>query len=513
MFAFFLCTYLVEFLVILFMIFVENKRPYRVLMWTIVFLVLPFLSLILFLLFGCGVLNRRKKLYRISKINKINELNLKFNFNYIQNKYKNQTKLKKLLTFNANLHQTTSLFNEKIEIYRDGKLAFKNIFEEIKNARHSIFMSTYIFADDVIGEELLDLLVEKTKENVKVVLIYDSVGSKKTKDKFFDILRNNGGVVKRFFPPKLNINLYVNYRNHRKIIVIDEKISFVGGLNVRDDHLGNNKKLYPWLDTHLKIVGNTSGELLKVFLSDFKLTLTKKEEKKLNLIFDENYFNCIGKTIKNCKKTLSNVKNLKNCGKQINNFKYANFAITKKQDRNLVQVINSSSLFMSNKIEESFIFLINSAQKEIVIESPYLVLDDKFFCAIKCAVIRGVKVKVIISRKPDKLFVYNASLFYAQKLQEIGVQIFLFDGFVHSKTMFIDKEILVCGSSNFDMRSFTLNFETSVIVYDKILSSNFNKFLSETLHKSEELDFDFYKKLPVSKKLAIKFSKLFSPIL
>ncbi|MGN1208495.1 MAG: phospholipase D-like domain-containing protein, partial [Christensenellales bacterium] len=210
----------------------------------------------------------------------------------------------------------------------------------------------------------------------------------------------------------------------------------------------------------------------------------QKDKTKLQKLFDENYF-----------------ENFKS--KKIENSNGKIFA----------QVINSSPLYLSQKIEDSFIFLINFAKKSIVIETPYLICDDKFFCALKNAAMSGVDVKIILSKKPDKMFVYNASLYYAKILSENGINIFLFDGFVHSKTMLVDEDIFVCGSANFDMRSFNLNFETSVVVYSKKLTKKFENMIFETLKNCVKLDVGFYKKLPVTKKLAIKFSKLFSPIL
>lgn len=502
MVALFLCIILVDLLLIFIMIFVESKRPYRVLIWTLAFLVLPIFSFVLYLFFGCGVLNRRKKLNEISKEKSVNVNNLKSNFRLIKKQEKDQERLNNMI-FNMNLHKTLVLENENIKIYREGNETFKDIFNEIDKARDCVFISSYIFADDKIGNKLLNLLVKKAKQNVKIVVLYDCVGSKKTKVQFFDKLKKNGGIVLRFFPPKINVNLQINYRNHRKIIVIDNFVSFIGGLNIRDDHLGKNKKLFPWLDTHLKIVGLTGLELLKVILSDMKLSASRSDLEKIKLLFNSDFFDKICEKLE--KKLIKYDKN-------------NSIALSKKNDKYnknkfKVQVLNSSCLYLSQKIEESFINLINSAKKEIIIETPYLILDDKIFYALKNASIRGIKIVVIISKKPDKNFVYNASLYFANELMRQGVQIFLFNGFVHSKTMLVDKKNFVCGSANFDMRSFNLNFETSVLVYSDKIAKNFFGEILKTLKESEKLEENFFKKLPVSKKLAIKFSKLFSPIL
>lgn len=484
MIALFLCLFLTDLTLFLFMIFCMHKSFSKTLAWTCSFLFLPFFSHILFLLIGIGVLNRKQKLKLILKNGFLNKKNLNNNFKKTQ---KNIEKYyKNLALFNINLHKTMVLKNNDLQIYRSGKTTFKNIFCEIEKAKNSIFVSSYIFCDDEIGNKMKNLLIKKAQQKVKVVVLFDSVGSKKTSKSFFKSLQKCGIVVCEFFPSKIkHINIFANYRNHRKIIVVDMFTSFVGGINIRDDHLGKNEKLSPWLDTHLKIVGNTSLELLQVIIEDIKLNQNQKLNDCLKEVFDNLYF----EKLKSLKLSRSKKKGID------------------------IQVLNSSKLFLSQKIEESLICLINLAKKEIFIETPYLILDNKFFVALKLATIRGVKVNVIISKKPDKKFVYNASLYYAKMLCEIGVNIFLFDGFVHSKTLLCDEKIFVCGSTNFDVRSFDLNFETSVIIYNKNISQNFHKMLKKTLSFCTRVENNFYKKLPVSKKLAINFSKLFSPIL
>ncbi len=465
------------------MIFIEHKRPYRVLVWTVAFLVLPIVSFVLYLIFGIGVVNRKQKLKLILRNTEICKKNLKTNF--YQTQFNIEKEYNSLIKFNTNLHKTLVLKNDSVKIFRSGEETFENIFKVIVNAKNSIFVLSYIFCDDEIGNKLKSLLIKKAKQGVRVVVVIDSIGSKKTNKNFFLGLETAGIIVCEFFPSKLkHINILANYRNHRKIIVVDEMISFVGGINVRDDHLGKNPKLSPWLDTHLEIVGQTSLELLKVVLEDIKLCSNNNLIKKLDNAFANNYFE---------QKKLT--------------------ASTAKKGNINIQVLNSSKLFLSQKIEESLIFIINSAKKQIFVETPYLILDDKMFCALKLACLRGVEVNIIISKKPDKNFVYNASLYYAKILSEVGVNIFLFDGFVHSKTLLCDDNIFVCGSANFDMRSFDLNFETSVVIYNKKICQKFYQMLKTTLNSCQKLENNFYKKLPVSKKLAINFSKLFSPIL
>lgn len=506
MIALFFSVLFVNVVLMFFMIFFQQKRPHRIFIWLLVFFALPIIGFLLYILFGVGVFNRKKKLSQTLnnsflekqnlKLNVKNELKENSKINLQNNKYfrKNKIKTENLdsgkyvnaMIFNASLHREEITKNESVEIFRDGIRAFEEIINSIRKAKKFIFVQSYIFASDEIGTKILKELVEKAKSGVKVIVLIDSVGSRKLKKDFFKDLVLAGGVVFEYFSPLFNVkflNLMLNYRNHRKIIIIDTYTCFIGGLNIRDDHLGKNRKLSPWLDTHIKIVGTVGLNLLKVFLSDLKLCV-KKEEKNINNVFDNKFFE---------------------------DFKCENLDMSKCEIR--AGLINSSPLNLSQKIEDSFIYLINNALKSIVIETPYLILDEKFFCAIKNSLISGVKVKIILSKIPDKKFVYNASLYYANQLIKEGAEIFLYDGFVHSKTLLVDDKIFVCGSANFDMRSFNLNSETSLIVYNRKVAQDFKNEIIKTINCCEKLELNFYKKLPVYKKLAIKFSKLFSPIL
>ena len=469
MLVFFYIVNLINLLLIMFMIFIEHKRLHRVAIWLLVFTFLPILSFVIYLLLGIGVLNKKSKYQKIYNLTRLNKLTIKNNIKNV----KKTNKYRQNIVFNALNCNSLYLDNENIDIFANTNMFLRNVKADLLNAKHSIFLLSYIFSNDIVGSKIKDILIKKAKQGVKVVVIYDSFGSKKTNKIFFNELKENNVEVIEFFPALLKIfQLNINYRNHRKIIIIDNKISYIGGVNFRDDHFNKNEKLSPWRDTHLRVVGKTSLELLKMFLQDLKLSKPKIE----NNFIDNNF----------------NFKNTK---------------------QNYAQVISSSPLDKGQKIEDSFINLINSSINEVIIETPYLILDDKFINCLKRAVLNGVKVIVLIPKLIDKKFVYNASLYNAKKLLELGVDVYLYNGFLHAKTLLIDKNIFVCGSCNFDMRSFYLNFESSLIVFDEKLSKKFYKTMLKDLKESSKLEKNFYKKLPAVKRLAISFCSLFSPIL
>lgn len=466
MFAFFLIN-LINLFLIIFMIFIEHKNTHRVAIWLLVFSFLPIIGFLFYILLGIGITYKKKRLLKIYHENLICRNNFRNNFEQIKGNFN------ELQRFNLINNNSLILSNEYINIFTNGKDTFEKIKNDIVNAKQSIYILSYIFADDNIGGEIKNLLKTKAKKGLDIIVVYDSFGSKKTKNKFFKDFKKYGIKVLEFFPPMLKLKflqLDINYRNHRKIIIIDNKIAYVGGINIRDDHMGLKKELFPWRDTHIKIVGESVLELLKVFLTDINLC--------------------------GYKKTLN-----------INKIPKQNSGDIK------VQVLNSTPLFSDSKIEENIIKAINLCKKEIFIQTPYLILDDKIINCLKLAVLSGKQITIMIPKLKDKSFVYNVTLYYAKRLLNYGINIYLYNGFLHAKCMLIDKEFFFVGSCNFDMRSFYLNFETSLMIYDKKTSLKYYEIILNDLEHSEKLTLNYYKKLPIYKRLAISFSKLFAPIL
>lgn len=468
MFAlFFVALNLINLCLIILMIFLEHKNTHRIAIWLLVFSFLPLIGFLIYVLLGIGVIFKNKRLFKIYDGTLITKNNLKANYKKINGKFC------ELQRFNLINNNSLLLSNQNIDIFTDGNSTFEQIKKDIKNAKKCIYILSYIFADDIIGNEIKKLLKEKAKKGLEIIILYDSFGSKKTNRHFFKELKDYGVKILEFFPPMLSLKflqLDINYRNHRKIIIIDNCMAYIGGLNIRDDHLSRKSELSPWRDTHIKVVGESVLALLQVFITDCNLCKNNK-----NLI-----------PIKIPKQNSGVIK---------------------------AQVLNGSPLYNESKIEQSFIKAINSCQKEIFIETPYLILDDKMLNALKSAVLSGKKVVVLIPKLKDKTFVYNVTLYYAKILLSYGIIIYRYNGFLHSKCMLIDKEIFLVGSCNFDMRSFYLNFETSMIIYNKKVGEKYYSILLNDIKNSSRFTLNYYKKLPIFKRLAISFCKLFAPIL
>ncbi len=356
-----------------------------------------------------------------------------------------------------------------VKIYNWGKDKLADLKRDIKHARHSINIEYYIFEDDETGNEIMDLLCQKAKEGVDVKLIYDSIGSRHAPRRFFKKLAKAGGQVAEFFPPFMHfrmINLKVNYRNHRKVVVIDGLIGYTGGINIRDDHMGKDKRLTPWRDTHVRIEGSGCYALQNIFLDDWRYC--KKDGTPPMVYLENGYF-----------------PSPKICG-----------------DVN-VQVLSSGPDSPEQQIKEVFVKLITSAREKVYIQTPYFVPDDVFMSALRIAVKSGVDVRIMVPKIPDKKSVYHVTLSYLKEMVELGVRVYLYNGFLHSKTIIVDSNKLSIGTCNTDNRSFGLNFEDTAILYSESLNKEYSLTFFKDMKQSEEINIDYFKR----KKWITKFAQ------
>lgn len=363
----------------------------------------------------------------------------------------------------------------KVEIISDGQEKFDKLISDIKNARHHVHVTYYIFRGDDIGLKLLSALVEKAKEGVEVKVLYDPVGARVLGKHFFDGLRSCGGEAEPFFGSRFFlINLRLNYRNHRKIVVIDGEIGYTGGFNVGDDYLGLYEDMGYWRDTHLRIEGNGVLSLQTRFLMDWNASA-----KDSIVQYEESYF------------PFSSLKGPTD-----------------------MQIVSSGPDDEVHAIKKGFIKMISMAKDSVYIQTPYFIPDEALMETIKVAALSGIDVKIMIPNKPDHPFIYRATLSYAEELIDSGTEVYIYDsGFLHSKTIVIDGEIVSIGTANFDIRSFKLNFEVNAFIYDRNLSKQqvglFKKDMRQSYLLTREM-IDGYSNWEVFKQ---QFSRLFSPIL
>lgn len=387
---------------------------------------------------------------------------------------KNETvrKNKSLILFNLNNGSGIFSKDNTLHLFTDAKEKYESLFLDILNAKHSINIEYFIIRNDKVGKDFINLLSQKAKEGITVNLVYDELGSLNTTMKMFKPLIDAGGNVYRFFN-SIGVNLIrANHRNHRKIAVIDGKTGYIGGMNIGLEYMGL-KELNPWRDTHLKIVGSAVYSLQAQFLGDL---ISSKKRNQISKDYKE-YFPEINFPGNKC-----------------------------------MQILTSGPKWGKEKIKFSFIKMINQAKKSIYIQTPYFVPDKALKTSLKIAALSGVDIRIMIPGKPDKKYVYYITLSHIEELLKCGIKFYVHNGFLHSKTIVTDCEITSIGTTNFDIRSFSLNYEINAFIYDRdFASKNIEAFLDD-MKKSKELTLEEFQKRSILRKLSEKIFKLFSPL-
>ncbi|RTE12327.1 cardiolipin synthase, partial [Staphylococcus epidermidis] len=338
-----------------------------------------------------------------------------------------------------------------------------------------IHIQYYIIHSDNLGKQLLHELEKKAEEGIEVKMLYDDMGSRDLRKKDLKKFRQRGGHAESFFPSKLPlINLRMNNRNHRKIVVIDGTIGYVGGFNVGDEYLGKSKKFGYWRDTHLRIKGDAVNALQLRFILDWNSQSTRD-----NLTYESRYFPDVdsGGTIG-------------------------------------IQIASSGPDEDWEQIKYGYLKMISSAKESIYIQSPYFIPDQAFLDSIKIAALGGVDVNIMVPNKRDHPFVYWATLKNVASLLEAGVNVYHYDnGFLHSKTLVIDDEVASVGTANMDNRSFTLNFEVNAFIYDEGVARSLKQAFINDMKLSNKLTSEAYAKRNILVKFKEGISQLLSPIL
>lgn len=467
----------INLILILTIIIYEYKHPRFFIFWSLIIFCFSIIGFGLYVVFGNKLKFKEQKIIKQKKRYTKNYLIKTSWYKYYtkkQNVKYGKNKLN-IIKFNENNFNCKIWHDNKIIFFYEGEKFLNNLLHDIKNAKNSINLEFYIFSDDQTGKQVSDVLISKAQSGVTVNIIYDAIGSKKTNKKFFNNMRKNGINVFPFFPSPLNLaffNLKINYRNHRKIVVIDGSIGYVGGLNLRNDHMGKNKKVCPWRDTHVKILGNAVYALQNIFLNDF-VYVSNNQMKKSDVEF---YF-----------------PKITSSGKQ------------------LVQILDDGPENDVAKIYISYLKILSLAKKELIIQTPYFIVNKKILDKIIEIKQNGTEVKIVIPGKPDKKIVYSATLHCVKTLLKAGVEVYLYNGFIHSKVL-ITENCMSVGTVNFDYRSFNLNFEVTALIYDnKIIQNNIKK-VREDIKNSQRIDkktFNkLYSKYRIRKIIYLIFSKI-----
>ena len=471
-------------------IILENRDPARTVTWLLIFLLLPGIGLLIYIIFGRNI--RKIKIFKTQKLaNDIKEAKIFENLEEIrelvnleQYSIKNKTieneeledyPKKRVISLLLNTGIFPFTTNNNVDVYVDGIQKFDNLIKDIKSAKHHIHLEYFIIKDSEIGRKIKDLLIEKSKQGVKIRILYDDVGCWRFwfNRKFFNEMKSHGIDIMPFLPAKFPIiGSKLNYRNHRKIVVIDGEIGYTGGINIGDEYIGKNKKFGYWRDTHIRLKGSSVYMLQMIFLIDWYYT-TKE------VILNKKYF-----------------PKMDYCGDS------------------MVQVVASGPDSDWEAIHYAYFTAICQAKKSIYIETPYFIPDESILKALKSASLSGIDVRIIFPKIADHKMVNNASYSYFEDILKSGGKVYLYNkGFIHSKIVIIDDKIASSGSANMDLRSFMLNFEINAFIYDKDIIKVMTKDFFDDINQSEEINHEKFKNRSIIKKTRESIARLFSPIL
>ncbi|MBO5132682.1 MAG: cardiolipin synthase [Paludibacteraceae bacterium] len=461
-----LAVYVYTILTTIIFLMMENRNPVKSIAWIFVLIFVPIFGFLFYILVGKRFRKRRiinKRSYRIREGNQIMEE--EFPENEMNTFERGIAKLA------YNNSGAVLCANNNVKIYTNATLLFDDIEKAILEAQKHINIEYYIFNSDKIGTRIMDALKKKAQEGVEIRMIVDDVGSIKLKKKDIKSLIAHGIQVMSFLEVRLPyINSRVNYRNHRKILVIDGEIGFTGGYNIADRYI-YGLSWGPWRDTHIKVEGSVVSELQKSFFEDWYFV-------KQELVDDARFY-----------------------------------PTPTAKGNSLMQIVISGPDLIWESIMQCYIKAFLEAQKRIYIETPYFLPPESVISALQIAALNNIDVRIILPYRSDAQLTLFSTYSYLDQMFKAGVKIYLYqEGFIHSKITIVDDTSFV-GSSNMDFRSFNQNFELNAIIYDKEKTKEFTEIYFEDIKHSNELDFDTWKKRPLQQRLKESSARLFSPIL
>ena len=459
-------------------IILERRNPAASAAWVTVIFMLPVAGMVLFFLLSQNISAR--KLYKLSDFEEMKiDSSLENQINEIKNgAYRFSTEEGNLWQDMIHLNQLYGRAyysqNNSVEFITDGRQMFDTMMQDIMSARETINIMFFIVKNDETGRQFIDALTQKAREGVEVRLLLDSMGSRQINDRVLRDFLDAGGKRAYFFPRKLNlVNFDFNYRNHRKLAVIDGIIGYTGGFNIAREYLGLKKKFGYWRDTHIRITGQSVQDINARFILDWR---TASKEK---IVLSEAFY--------------SGVISEGNTG---------------------IQIVSSGPDSVKEEVKRSLMKMITSAERSIYVQTPYFVPDDSILESLKMAAQCGVDVRVMIPCMPDHPLVYWATYSYAGELVKSGGRVFIYEnGFLHSKTMVVDGEVGTVGSANFDRRSFSLNFESNAFIYDKKEAQTMERIFCEDLKECRELTISLYENRSRTIKVKEVAARLLSDLL
>ncbi len=423
----------------------DNRQPAKTMAWALVVIFLPLVGIILYLFFG---MNHRRE--RMVEQRSLDQLSKRSMLTFVeQQNLRVPDSHKQLVELFINQNMSLPFKDNTVDIMTDGYAFVPELLKDIAAAQHHIHVEMYIFEDDALGNLVADALIAKAQEGVRVRLMYDDVGCWKVKHDFYERMREEGVEIHAFLPVRFpSFTSKANYRNHRKLVIIDGRIGYVGGMNIALRYVKGTGK-QAWRDTMLRLKGGIVYSMQRAFLVDWYFV-------DRTLITDRAYYPPLTHSVTNT------------C---------------------LIQLVTSAPTNLYPEIMQGYVRAITAARRYVYIETPYFLPNDPVLFALKTAAMAGVDVCLLCPRRSDARFTEWASRGYLRELSESGARIYLYEsGFLHSKLMVVDDALSTCGSTNVDFRSFENNFESNVFIYDEGTALRLKKVFLDDLAQSTFLE-------------------------
>ena len=452
-------------------VLMDNKQPAKAMAWLLMLLFMPVVGIVLYVFFGQ---NTRKE--RLISNRSMDQLTKRSMLEFVEQENLHLPQRNKpLMNLFANQNWAFPFKDNRVDIFTNGYDFFLSLLYHIGRAKEHIHLDTYIFEDDALGYLIADALIDKAEQGVEVRVIYDDVGCWKVKDEFFERMRDAGIDVHAFMPVRFPaFTSKVNYRNHRKLCVIDGKVGFIGGMNIALRYVKGSHG-QGWRDTHLRIEGGGVYAIQRAFLVDWYFV-------DRTLVTNRRYYPPVGEHIKN------------NC---------------------LVQVVTSSPISPWPDIMQGYVRILLQAQRYVFMETPYFLPTEPVLFAMRTAALAGVDVRLMVPRHTDAKLVEWASRSYMMEAIEAGVKVYLYEGgFNHSKLLVSDDNLCTCGSTNIDFRSFENNFEANAFFFDETMALRIKTiYLQDQSQAVLVDDVAYFVKRPFLKRLFESLVRLLSPLL
>ncbi|SHK20724.1 cardiolipin synthase [Hespellia stercorisuis] len=470
---------IINILLSLVIIFFQRRSPQTVWTWLLLLYFIPILGFVLYLVIGQDF--HKSRMFKMKEI----EGELKYAVRRQEdNIYRKRMRLanpemkrfENLILYNLEAGESVITDNNDVRIYTDGKEKFRALLQEMEQAEKYIHFQYYIIRNDELWQKIEEVLIRKAKAGVEVRVLFDSMGCRTMRNRDWERIERAGIQVAEFFPALMGkLQLRVNYRNHRKIVVIDGRIGFVGGYNVGREYLGMDKKFGYWRDTHLCIEGAAVTSLAVRFVLDWNYA------SKENLFLRDELFD---------------------------------IPQYRRNGHDPVQIITSGPDSKTKAIRDNYLRLIHSATDHIYLQTPYLIPDDSILDALMIASRSGIDVRIMVPCKPDHPFVYWATYSYVGELVAAGAKCYVYNnGFLHAKTLTVDGMVGTVGTANMDIRSFGLNFEVNAVIYSERTTQRLERAFENDMMRSTQVTRKIYDERGFVIRVKEQFSRLLSPLL